>query len=170
MTTSEQLILMYLQLAATIAMAFDYFVPENTKRLIDIFCRRPLTHINIRVSKDLSSAVHEAIGKRWFIYTFMGAIVLLMTVNSWDSILIQLSPSPIPEITIFCVFVAAILSIAAFWITYQKPLTTIFIAVLVKLLLLYLRKSPRGPIAAAGLLILAISYWYQYHLLSRSAI
>ncbi|MDP3856511.1 MAG: hypothetical protein Q8Q73_01980 [Stagnimonas sp.] len=163
MTNEQHLVVLYWQAAAALLMGVDYFLPSAAKEVTDTYVRKYLAGVSVRVDESFNKAIQEfIIANRWRL--FLAVVFLAIAFLSLHSIRF-LAPDSSPLLVVF-------ISLAAmfFFAGSILPLATTFIGLVVPVgvgsvfavLLVFLSKSPKGPVAAGGMFCLFISFLVRY--------
>lgn len=166
MSNEQQLLILYWQISASILMGIEYFLPSKAKEYVETRLRGYLEGVQGRIDQDISGGFKLIYENRWKI----GVALLFLAIFylSIESIKL-IGAANFPILASLVGLVALFFFAGGFLVllsVFMQLLTPLGLGSVVRAILTFLNKSPKGPIAAGGMLCLLVSFVLRYHYLA----
>ncbi|WMN59561.1 hypothetical protein NI389_15495 [Pseudoalteromonas xiamenensis] len=165
MTPEQQLLVLKFQIAASILMGLDYFMPESWREKANEKAKAYFSGVQSRVDSDITSTweyIKSKIAKIITAVVMLGLGFLMLNFNSLP-ILVE-SPAFLSLWSI-----AALLLLTGGFLTLSNIFMYILIPVglggLFRSFTTFILGSPKGPLAAIGFICLCVSFGLRYNYL-----
>lgn len=162
MTNDQQVLITNWQLCAAILMGIEYFLPKNIKEIADAKFGEYLKGVEGRVDHDLMASLKDIWQEKikltlsvFFIAMSYLVFTTLHALHNFDA----------PLFSTFIILVGVFFFSGGFLTAMQivfPRLLLICYGLPIRILAGLIRVCPKGPVAAAGLLCLAISFALRY--------
>jgi hypothetical protein len=163
MNNEQQLLILYWQISAALLMGIDYLLPSKAKEYVDTKVRNYLEGVQGRVDQDISSGLNLIKENRWKIgIAFLFLAIFYLAIESIKLV----GASNFPTLAAIVSLVALFFFTGGFLVLlniFMQLVTPLGLGSVVRTLLTFLNKSPKGPIAAGGMLCLFVSFALRYH-------
>jgi hypothetical protein len=149
------------QIAATILMGLDYFIPDSLRETANAYVKRYFSGMQQRVDRDVNKAVNEFKGE------LPRVLIALIQIAAGVGLFVlsrYVGESSIP-LLILLLIGAMFFIISGFnfaFNTFFDLLQTLGIAAPFRFFTTFLVGSPKGPIAACGFICLMVSFYLRY--------
>jgi hypothetical protein len=166
MTQSQEMIVLYWQVTAAFLMGFDYFVKDVWREKANIFVRSYFAGVQDRIDHDLKLSWGRFTSK---VPQIMGGVIFLGAYWFLMEVVIPVFESPVAVVSLtlfaFVLFSGGFLSIFQIFMELFIP---VGLGLSLRAVTTFLVSSPKGAIAAMGMLCLFISFILRYVYISAT--
>ena len=162
MTTTQELTVLKLQIVASVLMGADYFLMDTIREKLNGFIRSYAEGVASSADNDMKARFELLRSNLWHLLTYVAGLILaylLFRLGGWLAQTQQVELAILAlllTIVLFGICVSQIFSL----ITHTLALTPVYL--LIKAMTIFVSKSPKGALAALGMVFLFISFGVRY--------
>ncbi|MRJ44857.1 hypothetical protein KF946_00955 [Idiomarina loihiensis] len=163
MTPDQQLIILKLQIAASILMGLDYFMPESWREKANEKAKAYFSGVQSRIDSDITSAweyIKSKVAKIITAVVMLGLAFLMLYFKSLPIIVESPVFLSLWSIAPLLLFTGGFLTLFSIFMDILLP---VGLGGLFRALTTFILGSPKGPLAAIGFICLCLSFFLRYN-------